>query len=89
MKKGFDEIGFMGYLEQTFSGFENSFLRGVVDNLIEYATKHEHVSKDQLCYWMSDLLPEVTFAEVAAFTDDGSLTAWGQNEKYNFKAESL
>jgi hypothetical protein len=81
MKNGFDVTGFMEWLERNFNGFENSFLRGVVDNLIEYGLKHERVSKDQFCYWLSDMLPEVEFWDVAAFIEDSSLTEWGLEQK--------
>ena len=81
MKKGFNLDGFMRYLEQQFSGFENCFLRETVENIIEYGQKHEHVSKDQFAYFISDILPEVEFGEIAMFCDDDILTADGQQEK--------
>ena len=80
-ENGFDETGFMGYLEKSFGGFENTFLRGLVENLVEYGLMYERVSKDQFCYWLSNLLPEVSFGEVAAFMNDDSLTASGKTEK--------
>ena len=78
---GFDKEGFMHFLEQTFSGFDNSFLRGTVENLIDYALKHENHSLDQMCYFLSDLLPEVDFAEVSMFMDDSMLTYHGRELK--------
>ncbi len=81
MKNGFNVTGFMEWLERNFNGFENCFLRGVIDNLIEYGLKHERVSKDQFCYWLSDILPEVEFWDVAAFVADESLTDWGLEQK--------
>jgi hypothetical protein len=81
MENGFNNTGFMEYLEKSFNGFENSFLRGTVKNIIEFGLKHERVSKDQFCYWISDMLPEVSFGEVATFMDDKSLTEWGLREK--------
>jgi hypothetical protein len=86
---GFNKQGFMEYLELSFNGFENSFLRNLVKNLIEYANKHERVSKDQFCYFVSDLLPEVEFGEVAMFMNDGSLTEYGLTEKKKFSAKIL
>ena len=82
MYKGFDENNFMAYLEATFNGFENSFLRDLVRNVIDYAKKYEHVSKDQFAYFVSDMLPEIEFGEVAMFCDDVILTADGQKMKY-------
>lgn len=82
MEKGFNRIEFMAYMERTFNGFENSFLRGLVDNVIDYGNKHMRVSKDQFCYWVSDMLPEIEFGEVAMFMDDDCLTKNGQEEKH-------
>jgi hypothetical protein len=59
MKKGFNKQAFMAYLEKAINGFDNHFLRETVENLIDYGLKHEHVSKDQFCYWLSDLLPDI------------------------------
>ena len=81
MRKGFDEKGFMSYLEETFGGFDNRFLRELVQNVIDYAQKWEHVSKDQFAYFVSDMLPEVEFGEVAMFCEDSILTAEGQRMK--------
>ena len=81
MRKGFDEKGFMSYLEETFGGVDNCFLRELVQNVIEYAQKWEHVSKDQFAYFVSDMLPEVEFGEVAMFCEDSILTAGGQRVK--------
>ena len=82
MKKGFDKEGFMRFLEQSFSGFENSFFRGTVENLIDYALEHCNHSLDQACYFLSDMLPEVDFSEVTAFMDDSMLTAHGREVKW-------
>lgn len=81
MEKGFNTQAFMDYLTRTFIGFENSFLHETVQNVIAFALKHEHVSKDQFCDFISDMLPEVTFGEVAMFTEDCCLTREGQIEK--------
>lgn len=80
-ENGFDEVGFLGYLAESFYAFGNTFLRKLIENLIEYGLIHERVSKDQFCYWLSDLLPEVSFGEVAAFMTDESLTTNGMVEK--------
>lgn len=81
MNKGFNKDGFMAFLEQTFSGFENSFLRETVRSLVDYALEHCHHSLDQACYFLSDMLPEVEFAEVAMFMDDSMLTCHGREVK--------
>ncbi len=84
MKQGFNKTAFMEYMENTFNGFENSFLRELVENVIEYANKFEHVSKDQFVYFVSDMLPEVEFGEVAAFMNDDCLTHEGKALKYEW-----
>lgn len=81
MKKGFDEVGFMEFLENEFSGFENSFLRETVGNIIDYGLEHNHNSLDQFCYWLSDILPEVEFKEVVLYMDDAHLTGYGKEQK--------
>ena len=45
-----------------------------VENIIDSAVEHNNVSKDQLCYFVSDMLPEVEFLEVARFCENGILT---------------
>lgn len=68
----FDRNGFMNWLEETF--ITNSFGRNIVSEIIEYAYEHQNVSLDQFAYFVSDLLPEVEFLEVARFCSDDMLT---------------
>lgn len=79
--KGFDKDNFMEYMEQTFNGFENSFLRETVENIIDYAHKYEHVGKDQFVEFLDAMLPEVTFGEIAMFCEDAILTDYGKEQK--------
>lgn len=86
MKKGFNDEGFMAYVEYQFPGVFSrsggSFTRELLENLIEYAHKHEQVGKDQFCDFLSSLLPEIEMGEVAAFMEDDCLTAsYGIAEK--------
>ena len=86
MKKGFNDEGFMAYVEYQFPGVFSrsggSFTRELLENLIEYAHKHEQVGKDQFCDFLSSLLPEMEMGEVAAFMEDDCLTAsYGIAEK--------
>lgn len=86
MKKGFNDKGFMAYMNyqfpSVFSGLGGSFTWELLENLIEYAHKYEQVSKDQFCVFLSDLIPEVEMGEVAAFMEDDYLTAsYGIAEK--------
>lgn len=81
MYKGFDAEKFMSYLEREFYGMENSMLRKIVENLIDYGHKHEQISKDQFVQWLANMIPEVTFGEVAAFMEDDCLTESGKMRK--------
>lgn len=89
MIKGFNKDGFLSYLDETFSGFDNIFLREMVSNVIDYALEHCHHSLDQACYFLSDMLPEVEFAEVAIFMDDSMLTYHGREVKREALEERL
>lgn len=84
--KGFNEKAFTEWLEDKFD--LNSYAVEMVTDIIEYAHKWEHVSKDQFAYFISDLLPEVEFEEVAQFCEDcmltdGTLRALGRNKEEN------
>lgn len=77
---GFDEDDFLWYMSHNYSKHD-PYGDDLTENLVEYALEHEHVSKDQLCYFLADILPEIEFAEVAQFCDDSILTEWGKSEK--------
>ena len=70
--KGFNRDGFIEWLEDKYG--LNSFTVELLDNIIDYAHKHEHVSKDQFAYFVSDLVPEIEFLDVAKFCEDTILT---------------
>ena len=75
MKHGFDVDGFMEWLKEKFAGcLDNYWDFELVENIINYGFKHEMIGKDQLAYWISDMLPEVEFLDVARFMEDGHLT---------------
>lgn len=83
--KGFDKSGFMTYMEEAFT--LDRYARELVENVLEYAQEHErypHVDKDRFAQFVSDMLPEVEFGEVAAFCDDEILTRNGIAEKERF-----
>ena len=44
MNRGFDKDGFMAYLHETFNGFENPWLRELVENVIAYVEANEDSS---------------------------------------------
>lgn len=74
MENGFDKDGFMTWLAKEFPSVINRFTWDLIDNIIQYGFKHEMVSKDMLAEWISDMIPEVEFLEVARFMEDGHLT---------------
>lgn len=68
MKNGFDKDGFMSWLKEEFPGVvDTHWIWNLVENIIDYATKNKNASKDQLPYFISDIIPEVEFLEVARF----------------------
>ena len=73
MIKGFNQSLFMEWLESEFN--MNRFTIDIVLNILDYASKHEHVSKDQFCYFVADLIPEVDMLDVATFCDNSFLTS--------------
>ena len=82
--KGFNEPAFMEYLERHYAGFtgpDSGYLKALVSNLIAYAHQWEQVSKDQFVGFLEELLPKLTFGEIAMFIDDGCLTEDGISEK--------
>ena len=70
--KGFNRDGFIEWLEDKYA--LNSFAVELLDNIIEYAHKHEHVSKDQFAYFISELMPEIEFIDVAKCCEAAILT---------------
>lgn len=75
MENGFDKDEFMKWLKDEFPGIiDIQWNYDLVENIIEYGFKYEMISKDRFCYWLSDMLPEVEFLEVAKFCADGYLT---------------
>lgn len=75
MKNGFDKDGFMSWLKEEFPGcLDTHWNWDLVENIIDHALKSENVGKDQFCYFLSDLVPEVEMLEVAKFCKDEKLT---------------
>ena len=70
--KGFNRDAFIEWLEDKHG--LNPFTVELLDNIIDYAHKHEHTSKDQFAYFISDLVPEIEFVDVVKFCEDDILT---------------
>ena len=59
------------YLKNTFNvDFSNSFIRNTIINMIDYAVENFNHSKDQLAYYLSNIIDEVTFDEIKKIIDD-------------------
>lgn len=80
----FDKDGFMHWLKEKFPEILNTHWNWeLVERIIDYAIKYKNISKDQLSYFISDILPEVEFLEVAkfchkSFLTDGTLNQLGR-----------
>ena len=83
MIKGFNKNAFMEWITNNIE--IGTFGVRAVENIIDYAAKYEHVSKDQFAYFISEMIPEVIFSEVAFFCDDDILTDYGKAEKSKCK----
>lgn len=83
----FNKKAFMAYMEENFNGFENPFMRRLIDNVVEYGEKEKTHSKDQLVYFLSDIIPEVEFGEIAQFADNSYLTKTGLMQKQDWLQE--
>lgn len=78
----FNTTAFMDYLEKTFEGFDNHFLRETVGNIIWYGLNYRNDSKDQLICFLKDLLPDdLDYWEINVFADDNILTDGWRKEK--------
>lgn len=64
-----DEI--MEYLNNTFNcNFDNSFVRNTFENMIGYAVDNLNHSKNQLAYYLSDIIDELEFEEIKKVIDE-------------------
>lgn len=74
----FDKQGFLVYIEEhlpsAFCGPDGGFLRKTCENIIAYGLKHHTHGKDELVYFLKDILPEVEFEKIACFVDESILT---------------
>ena len=76
----FDINGFISYMGQNFECAKNYFVREMLQNLVEYAIDQKGHTLDSIAFFLSDLIPEVEFGEVAMFVDDSLLTSYGKDE---------
>lgn len=75
MEKGFNREGFLNWLKEEFPGcLDNEWDYKLVDSILEDALDSKCISKNQLCYYLSDVLPDVDYLDVAVFCKDNLLT---------------
>lgn len=72
MYTNFNKNNFMTWMENEF--YLNNYSIQTILSLINYAYVHENTSLDQFAYYISDILPEVEFLDVARFCKDNILT---------------
>lgn len=60
----------MDYLKKTFNYDYNSFLINTITNFISYAVEHFDNGKNQLAYYLSDMIDEITFNEIKAVIEN-------------------
>lgn len=80
MNSGFDKSGFIDYLQENFT-MDQGYVLNIIDNIIQYGIQQQNVSCDQLVWFLYDILPDISFKEIAVYCDDDKLTAYGLSEK--------
>lgn len=78
MEDLFNKEGFMDYVRETFH-FDDETLQ-IIGNIVDYAIELQ-TSRDQICNFVSDLVNDIEFGEVAMFCPDSLLTNYGLAEK--------
>ena len=72
MYTDFNQNDFMTWMANEFN-LDNYSIQTIL-SLVHYAYYNENSTLDQFAYFVSDLLPEVEFLEVARFCEDNILT---------------
>lgn len=72
MYTNFNQNNFMTWMENEFN-LDNYSIQTIL-SLINYAYHYENTSLDQFAFFISDILPEVDFLDVASFCEDNILT---------------
>lgn len=72
MEKGFNREEFINWMKENYH--IDRFSEDMINIIIDYAHKHEHVSKDMFCDFVSSMIPYIEKLYVARFCDDNILT---------------
>jgi len=62
----------MEYLQDTFNCEFNHFTYNTFENMIDYAVNNFNNSKNQLAYYLSDIIDELEFEEIKKVIDEYS-----------------
>lgn len=76
----FDTNEFIDFVQEVNSG--NDFSKEMLKYIISYGLENKNNSKDQLAYFLSDIIPFISFEEVIMFVDDKILTSDSIKTKY-------
>lgn len=77
MKNGFDKDGFMKWLKEEFPGVVDTHWNwDLVANIIDYAIDNKNASDDELPIFLSSMLPEIEYTEIAKFCDEDILSSF-------------
>ena len=73
---GLDKEAFLQYMFQEFpSVFNNSFAREMLENIVDYGTADNFThTKNELYYFLKDMIPEVEPRDLIPFMDKAMLT---------------
>ena len=84
----FNRAGFMNYVSDKCTTLNNLSYQ-LINNIVCYGMEQKNNAKDQLVYFITDLVPRLDFGEVAAFCDDAHLTNYGIAEKEKYLEKML
>lgn len=75
MKNGFNKEGFMKWLKEEFPGvIDTHWNYDLVENIIDYAMENKNTNDDELAIFLSSMLPEIEYIEIAKFCDEDMLS---------------
>lgn len=77
MKNGFNKEGFMNWLKEEFPGVIDAHWNyDLVENIIDYVIDNKNTSDDELAIFLSSMLPEIEYTEIAKFCDEDMLSSF-------------
>lgn len=75
MKNRFNKEGFMKWLKEEFPGvIDIHWNYNLVEHIIDYAMENKNTGDDELAIFLSSMLPEIEYIEIAKFCDEDMLS---------------